>query len=117
MEETNDKNDPDHDHDHDHDPDSFALVKLNIKVNIMRIEQIIELFDFIIDELKKINADPVKIKELKELVKKYRESLESIKTDGRDIEYKIDELLKEINKEEKLDICNLGYYSDIGCDY
>ena len=100
----------------------FDLVKLDIDANIKYREQNIELIDFIIYRLNKISVKPENIKGLKELNEKSRRSLENIKTAGEKIQNEIDEIImKKALKKDKDDsevyACNLGYFSDIGCDY
>ena len=102
----------------------FELVKLDIDANIMYREQNIELFDFIIDRLNKTNLNSAYIKGLKGLNEKSRKALGNTKANGDKIKREIDEIitrLKEIKNKDKgdseVDMCNLGYFSEKGCDY
>ena len=101
----------------------FELVKLDIDANIRCREQSIELLDFIIYRLNKINVNSAHIKGLKELNEKNRRILEKTKANGEKIRHEIDDIIMKkaikngYKDDSEVDACNLGYFSDIGCDY
>ena len=99
----------------------FELVKLDIDVNIKHREQSIELIDFIIYRLNKLNVGSAHIKRLKELNEKSRKTLENTKSDGEKIKREVDEIIMKLKEKDKgdseVDMCNLGYFSEKGCDY
>ena len=99
----------------------YELAKLDIDAHIMCREQSIELFDFIIDRLNRIRINSDNIKGLKELNEKYRKVLIQIRGDGEKIKREIDDIIMKLKEKEKgdsdVETCNLGYFSEIGCDY
>ena len=98
----------------------FELAKLDIDANIMHREQSIELLDFIIDRLNRINVNSEHIKGLKELNEKSRRILKKININGEKIKRELEDIIMELKEKDKgsdVDACNLGYFNEIGCDY